>query len=269
MDHTNSIDEESDIRCSETTISPRYLTKHYSPSTPPEYSVFSLGKRDYEVVHNKSEWGFCKELGDDLGAVIELDSSEHDTFETSPPSLSPTVSSPSKMPSSRNPSLLPIHLSWTDPIGPMMPAKYQSAGRCSSCSTTTSSISSSSSPGELRLLQLDGSPRISAMNKNTKYPIKEQNRLLLSWRSQGMSYKIIKERLGVNEAESTLRGRLRTLTKPKSQRLRRPQWMEKDVCFFSNSLCLYSFANQSNPPEYATARMRGLRPSERKMETSC
>lgn len=236
MDYTNPIDDESDLWCSETTISPRYLSKHHSPSTPPEYTVFSLGKGDCETVHDISEWAFCEELGGNLGAGIELDSSELDSFETSLSSSSPTVSSPSEISSSRNPSLPPIHLSWTDPTGPMMPAKYQTAGRCSSSS-------SSSSPGGLhRPLRLDKIPKINAKNRTPRGSIKEQNRLLLRWRSQGMSYKTIKERLGINEAESTLRGRLRTLTKPKSQRLRRPQWMGKDVCVF-NTLCLYSFAN--------------------------
>ncbi|PWW75952.1 hypothetical protein C7212DRAFT_344338 [Tuber magnatum] len=58
-----------------------------------------------------------------------------------------------------------------------------------------------------------------------------QNALLLHWRSQGISYKTIRTRLNLTEAESTLRGRLRTLTKPKCERLRRPQWLPEDVGF--------------------------------------
>ncbi|KAG0135066.1 hypothetical protein HOY82DRAFT_632824 [Tuber indicum] len=58
-----------------------------------------------------------------------------------------------------------------------------------------------------------------------------QNALLLHWRSQGVSYKTIRTRLNLTEAESTLRGRLRTLTKPKCERLRRPQWLPEDVGF--------------------------------------
>ncbi|KAH0613067.1 uncharacterized protein H6S33_009447 [Morchella sextelata] len=64
---------------------------------------------------------------------------------------------------------------------------------------------------------------------DSKELLREQNRLLLRWRSEGISYRTIKKKLGINEAESTLRGRLRTLTKPKSERLRKPQWTEEDI----------------------------------------
>ncbi|KAI5837641.1 hypothetical protein DFP73DRAFT_600929 [Morchella snyderi] len=64
---------------------------------------------------------------------------------------------------------------------------------------------------------------------DAKELLREQNRLLLRWRSEGISYRTIKKKLGINEAESTLRGRLRTLTKPKSERLRKPQWTEEDI----------------------------------------
>lgn len=49
----------------------------------------------------------------------------------------------------------------------------------------------------------------------------------------GKSYKDIRVEGRFTEAESTLRGRFRTLTKRKEQRVRKPQWQEKDVsCFF-------------------------------------
>jgi hypothetical protein len=53
--------------------------------------------------------------------------------------------------------------------------------------------------------------------------------LLIEWKEQGMSYKDIKAQGGFEEAESTLRGRYRTLTKPKEERVRRPEWGERDV----------------------------------------
>ena len=53
--------------------------------------------------------------------------------------------------------------------------------------------------------------------------------LLIEWKEQGMSYKDIKAQGGFAEAESTLRGRYRTLTKPKEERVRRPEWGERDV----------------------------------------
>jgi hypothetical protein len=56
-----------------------------------------------------------------------------------------------------------------------------------------------------------------------------KNAFLIQCKEQGMSYKDIKALGGFEEAESTLRGRYRTLTKPKEQRLRRPEWSDRDV----------------------------------------
>lgn len=55
------------------------------------------------------------------------------------------------------------------------------------------------------------------------------DRFLVECKSKGLSYKDIKILGGFREAESTLRGRYRTLTKPKEARVRKPQWHEKDV----------------------------------------
>jgi hypothetical protein len=56
-----------------------------------------------------------------------------------------------------------------------------------------------------------------------------KDRELIEWKKQGLSYKEIKARGGFDEAESTLRGRYRTLTKPKHLRVRKPEWQQKDV----------------------------------------
>jgi hypothetical protein len=45
----------------------------------------------------------------------------------------------------------------------------------------------------------------------------------------GMSYKDIRKKGGFIEAESTLRGRYRTLTKDKAERVRKPEWEANDV----------------------------------------
>jgi hypothetical protein len=52
---------------------------------------------------------------------------------------------------------------------------------------------------------------------------------LLEYKRQGFSYKQIKVLGNFEEAESTLRGRYRTLTKPKEERVRKPQWKTRDV----------------------------------------
>jgi hypothetical protein len=56
-----------------------------------------------------------------------------------------------------------------------------------------------------------------------------KNEFLIRSKRHGMSYGEIRERGGFTEAESTLRGRYRTLTKEKDQRVRKPEWQERDV----------------------------------------
>jgi hypothetical protein len=66
-----------------------------------------------------------------------------------------------------------------------------------------------------------------------------KDRQLIEWKNQGLSYKEIKVRGGFEEAESTLRGRYRTLTKPKHLRVRKPEWSNRDVTksFYTISTC--------------------------------
>ncbi|KAL5336734.1 hypothetical protein BJX70DRAFT_371893 [Aspergillus crustosus] len=58
-----------------------------------------------------------------------------------------------------------------------------------------------------------------------------RNAFLIEYKRRGLSYKDIKRLGGFKEAESTLRGRFRTLTKSKEQRVRKPHWYENDVSF--------------------------------------
>lgn len=53
--------------------------------------------------------------------------------------------------------------------------------------------------------------------------------LLVQWRQEGKSYKEIRRLGAFDEAESTLRGRYRALTKNPEERLRRPPWTSDDV----------------------------------------
>ena len=52
---------------------------------------------------------------------------------------------------------------------------------------------------------------------------------LIRSKLSGMSYKEIKLKGNFREAESTLRGRFRNLTKPRENRVRKPRWNERDV----------------------------------------
>lgn len=274
MDYSNLVTAECAGLCSGTTISPRYLSKHHSPSLSPEHSEFGLGEGNYEtIIHDISEGTFCEELRavweeeqeedreeeelipDSLGTRPEFYSSESDAPGDGVSSLSSAESSvPPETPSSRKFSLLPMSLSETD-SDPTTSSKHQSAAQCSFPSRPPGGPHRS-----LRLKLASKETPISNIAKiSPKESVKEQNLLLLRWRSQGISYKTIKERLGIDEAESTLRGRLRTLTKPKNERLRRPQWMEKDVrppSVTGTCAAEYSFTNQSGP-DRAAARNRG------------
>ncbi len=52
---------------------------------------------------------------------------------------------------------------------------------------------------------------------------------LIQCKRAGMSYRQIKEKGQFAEAESTLRGRFRSLTKPKDHRVRKPEWHDTDA----------------------------------------
>lgn len=78
-----------------------------------------------------------------------------------------------------------------------------------------------------------------------------QDQYLIKSKLSGMSYKEIKEKGQFKEAESTLRGRFRTLTKSKDQRVRKPQWRERDVSlpllwYYGSSFNILTSASRSN-----------------------
>lgn len=62
---------------------------------------------------------------------------------------------------------------------------------------------------------------------------RDRDRYLLKMREKGLSYKEIKRRGRFTEAESTLRGRVRVMTKHKSERVRKPVWTKDDVSHWS------------------------------------
>lgn len=63
-------------------------------------------------------------------------------------------------------------------------------------------------------------------------PRSEKDEFLVQSKLAGMTYKQIRKKGGFTEAESTLRGRFRTLTKPKEARVRKPEFLEIDVSPF-------------------------------------
>lgn len=66
--------------------------------------------------------------------------------------------------------------------------------------------------------------------RNAVSPLREdKDDFLITHKRAGLSYKEIRRLGRFKEAESTLRGRYRTLTKSKEERVRRPNWTEKDL----------------------------------------
>lgn len=65
----------------------------------------------------------------------------------------------------------------------------------------------------------------------------ESEKFLVASKKAGMTYRAIRKAGGFTEAESTLRGRYRGLTKTASERLRKPEWTDNDVRFFF--FCLF------------------------------
>ncbi|KAL2753048.1 hypothetical protein ACRALDRAFT_1072802 [Sodiomyces alcalophilus JCM 7366] len=83
----------------------------------------------------------------------------------------------------------------------------------------------------------NGTGRTTASKKRKQLPIKHQattdriarDEFLLVSKRKGMTYREIRAAGGFTEAESTLRGRYRTLTKSREERVRKPEWSEKDI----------------------------------------
>ena len=57
----------------------------------------------------------------------------------------------------------------------------------------------------------------------------DKDDFLVRSKEAGMTYREIRKQGNFKEAESTLRGRYRTLTKSKEARVRKPEWQDKDV----------------------------------------
>ncbi|PKS10390.1 hypothetical protein jhhlp_002141 [Lomentospora prolificans] len=144
-------------------------------------------------------------------------------------------------------------------------AKSVEPGQCARRSTsvsssTTSSKSSSDSPkspshasdaasnsGESR--RRDSASKTAAA-KDTDPPsgvrgvrgqkLSAKDEFLVRRKLQGMTYRQIRLEGGFTEAESTLRGRFRTLTKSKEARVRKPAWTENDISLLQKAVQRYS-----------------------------
>lgn len=87
-----------------------------------------------------------------------------------------------------------------------------------------------SGPDSLLCKKVPEHPVDTAVRKPPRAHGSRKDDILIRLRHAGISYKDIKAIGQFTEAESTLRGRFRSLTKKKEQRVRKPQWREQDVC---------------------------------------
>ncbi|GES58843.1 hypothetical protein ATEIFO6365_0003012600 [Aspergillus terreus] len=108
-----------------------------------------------------------------------------------------------------------------------------------------------SAPMERELFQAERSGK-APWHRDTK------NAFLIECKRRGLSYKDIKRIGGFKEAESTLRGRFRTLTKSKEQRVRKPQWHENDIKLLCDAVRAYSESDNSDMSYASWCRPRAV-----------
>ncbi|KAM0436662.1 hypothetical protein ACHAPT_002371 [Fusarium lateritium] len=77
----------------------------------------------------------------------------------------------------------------------------------------------------------------------------DMDRYIMECRNIGASYKEIREVGGFKEAESTLRGRYRTITKLPQERVRRPRWTVADARILFTATMEYVNAHGLDPTE--------------------
>lgn len=95
--------------------------------------------------------------------------------------------------------------------------------------------SSGSSGGTKKKTSKTSKPSKQKQKQNTSRST-ARDLFLIECKRRGMSYKEIKRIGHFEEAESTLRGRFRTLTKSKEQRVRKPKWEDGDVRTYPQTL---------------------------------
>ncbi|KAK0271706.1 hypothetical protein LTR91_003788 [Friedmanniomyces endolithicus] len=91
------------------------------------------------------------------------------------------------------------------------------------------SLSDSDDASSLRSRPSDQKPVVLVSTAEETARARERDEILVQRRSEGWTYRKIKDHYRFPEAEPTLRGRHRMLTKEKEERVRRPVWTRRDV----------------------------------------
>lgn len=108
-----------------------------------------------------------------------------------------------------------------------LPASSSSSSPSPRRSKTTASKHHSTLAHRSKMADLK--PKPANLGSSPRSERLEKDDYLIKAREAGKTYKEIREQGNFREAESTLRGRYRTLTKHKDERVRKPEWEDKDV----------------------------------------
>ncbi|KAK4098957.1 hypothetical protein N658DRAFT_542761 [Parathielavia hyrcaniae] len=92
-----------------------------------------------------------------------------------------------------------------------------------------------------------GTPKPSTQQQRVELPDRmSKDDFLVRQKQLGMTYKEIRRMGGFTEAESTLRGRYRTLTKCREARVRKPEWSETDLRLLERAVRTLTLAPDNN-----------------------
>ncbi|KAI4725876.1 hypothetical protein E4T49_06326 [Aureobasidium sp. EXF-10728] len=105
-------------------------------------------------------------------------------------------------------------------------------------------------------LELPSEPAEQAVRYIPEMARNTRDEYLQEARRRGLSYKEIKRRGGFTEAESTLRGRIRILSKPKEMRVRKPQWNRSDITLLVDAVEYFSEPSQGSTSRKTNVRQR-------------
>ncbi|KAJ5371925.1 hypothetical protein N7517_003931 [Penicillium concentricum] len=160
---------------------------------------------------------------------VPLGSSTPITHQSYMPAYVPTVEAPARY----HPTPQPMYLPSTHPVSPNTEfgSPDQKPANSLSPSFSVSTNEEEQSPQESGEEQ-------SGIYTGLHYS-DERNTFLIDCKRRGLSYKDIKRVGRFKEAESTLRGRYRTLTKSKDQRVRKPKWQDKDIRLLCEAVSIH------------------------------
>ncbi|KAH8673542.1 hypothetical protein BX600DRAFT_433163 [Xylariales sp. PMI_506] len=85
-------------------------------------------------------------------------------------------------------------------------------------------------------VEVDGEAETETEGGNPANERSKRDEFLVKSKLAGMTYREIREKGNFAEAESTLRGRFRTLTKHKEARVRKPEWQDKDIILLKKAV---------------------------------